>query len=148
MNSMRTWFAAILIVACPALADDADKDLTGDLKGLQGSWTAMVGPNKDVALVLTFKGKDLSFHVTTPDGQEFDMKAKVKLDEKATPKKLDFVEMTGPDDNAIGDALAIYELKDGELKVCGGGPGKDRPTEFKDDPDNMVQISIFKKKKA
>jgi uncharacterized protein (TIGR03067 family) len=168
---MRTWLAAIVIIASAALAhavaedrtgdrkgdvtrsatttvmDDADKDLTGDLKGLQGSWTAMVGPNKDVALLLTFKGKDLTFHVTTADGQEFDLKAKAKIDEKANPKKLDFVEMTGPDNSDLPDSMAIYELKGEELKVCGAGPGKDRPTEFKEDADNMVQLTVFKKKK-
>jgi uncharacterized protein (TIGR03067 family) len=145
---MRRSVALLLLVAVPALADDKDKDLTGDLKALQGAWTAMVGPQKDAELTLTLKGTEISLHVVSADGDATDLHGKIKLDDKANPKKFDLVEMVGPDNNDIPDVLTIYELKGDKFKICGSRPGQDRPTEFKDDPDKMITVTVFKKKKA
>jgi uncharacterized protein (TIGR03067 family) len=144
---MRHFLAAVLLLTASAIADDNDKDLKGDLKGLQGNWSAMVGPNKDIPLMLNIKGVTLSYQLTTPDGQEIKFSGKLKLDEKAKPKTMDLTNLSGANNEDVADVEALYELNDDEFKSCSGNPGSPRPKEFKEDEDNMIRITVFKRVK-
>ncbi len=116
--------AVVLLGASVATADDAGK--------LKGKWNAKVGPNEDIEIVIEFKEKAVV--VTVPDGNggEIQIDGEYVLDEKATPHKIDFVKFSSPDGQATEDNLGIYEIneKGDEVKICTGGPGNDRPTEF------------------
>jgi uncharacterized protein (TIGR03067 family) len=134
----------VLVSALPSLAQEP----TGDLKALQGAWTGMVGPNKDFPITLTFEKSSVTISLTTPEGEEVTIKGEIKLDESKTPRQLDWINFTLPDGTKPETNLAIYEIKGDEFKVCSGGPGQDRPTEFKDDPNGMPNLVVFTRKKA
>jgi uncharacterized protein (TIGR03067 family) len=126
----------------------ASDELKGDLKAVQGTWTAMVGPNKDIPIVMTIEKSGVSIQLTTPEGQELTLKGEITLDESKSPKQWDWKNFTLPDGTTTPPNLAIYELKGDELTLCSGGPEKDRPTEFKDDPSGMPNVVKFARKKA
>jgi uncharacterized protein (TIGR03067 family) len=137
--------AALIVVVATSTAARAD-----DLEKLQGTWTTMIGMNKDIPLTMTID-KDgaltLSFTMT---GQDRTLKGKVKLLEDKDPKGMDWVEMTA-DGNKLPDNLAIYQFDgDDTLKLRGSRTDKpERPTKFTDDPDNKgpVQTLVFKRQK-
>ncbi len=123
-------FAAVLFAA--ARADDAKPaKLTGDLAKLQGDWKTTLGPNNDVELFLKIEGNVVSVKVKTPEDTEFDLKGEIKLDDKAKLKTIDWLKFTGPNGDAAPDNLGIYEFQGEDVHVCNGGPGNQRPTEFK-----------------
>jgi uncharacterized protein (TIGR03067 family) len=126
-----------------AKAADAAKPAAGDLAKLQGKWKSLVGPNKDVTIIIEFKDDAANLDVTLADGQTFALKGAVKLDEAAKPKTLTWIKFKSPSGDDVPDNLAIYELKDDELKTCSGGPGNPRPTEFKQGEGGPPNLSLF-----
>jgi uncharacterized protein (TIGR03067 family) len=112
-------------------------DLTGDQAKLQGRWSAKVGPEKNISIVLTIQGSSATLVIGAPNGQR-ESKGEIKIDETAKPQKtLDWVNFT----NASGQTapapnLAIYKLAGDNLTICSGGLGNERPTEFKAGPEN------------
>jgi uncharacterized protein (TIGR03067 family) len=136
----------LLVVALPARPDD--EALKGDLGKLQGNWTGMSGPEKNVAIVLVLKGRSVTINVTRPDGgQAVAHKGEIRIDEKTTPKQWDWTKFTRPDGTEEPDRLAIYELDGDTLKLCVGGPGNARPSEFQqgeNGPPNLVTLTRVK----
>lgn len=126
----------------PKAAADAGKP-AGDLAKLQGKWKTLVGPNKDATVVVEFKDEAVTLNVTLADGRTFDLKGIVKLDEAAKPKTLTWTKFKSPSGDDVEDNLAIYELKDDELKTCSGGPGNPRPSEFKQGEGGPPNLSLF-----
>ncbi len=141
---MRPILIPILLVPMAALAQDAP---TGDLKSIQGAWTAMVGPNKDFPVEFAIDGAKVSIKWKTPEGQEGLMKGEIKLDESKSPKQWDWLNFELLDGTSVKSNLAIYKLDGDKLSICSGGPEKDRPTEFKDDPSGMPNLVEFTRKK-
>ena len=140
---MRPLLAALVLVATAAGAVADDKDAKGDLDQLQGQWKAMVGPNKDIPMTLFVKDKNVTFTVRNPEGEERTFKGEVKLDEKKSPKQVDWLKFTAPDGSEAEPNLGIYELKGDELRVCNGGPGNPRPTEFKAGEMGPPRLFVF-----
>jgi uncharacterized protein (TIGR03067 family) len=71
----------------------------------------------------------------------------VKIDEKAKPKTWDWTKFSGPDGQEVPDNPAIYDIDGDSLKICSGGPGNARPTEFKageEGPPNLVTLTRLK----
>ena len=131
---MRSIASLALIVATslaaanrPASAADEPK---GDLARLQGTWTAKVGPNKDIPITLSIKDSVIELAGSRPNGGDFKLKGEIKLDEKASPKTLDWVKFTGPQGNELPENPGIYKLDGDSWTICAGGPGNDRPTKF------------------
>jgi uncharacterized protein (TIGR03067 family) len=139
--------AVLLLTTLPSRADDAPK---GDLKKLQGKWTTKVGIDKNIDVVLEFKGQAATGKVTTADGQEFELKGEIVVNDEAKPHKtIDWVKFTGPDGQSIADNLGIYNFEsDDEVTVCNGGPGNARPTEFKAGESGDPQVVSLKREKA
>jgi len=135
--------AAWLTVA--AAADDSKVE--GDLAAIQGSWTAMGGPNKNVPIALTLKGPDATVTFTTRQNGKVEFKGKVALDESKSPRTLDWTGFTGPMGNAAPDNLAIYSLdeKGTQLRICSGGPGNERPERFEEGDGGPPHILIFRR---
>jgi len=139
-------------------AKDAEKPAAaskkGDLAKLQGKWTTKVGSDSGnkitIAITIAIKDHDVTFSGTAPNGKDFELKGEIKLDDQAKPSKtLDWVNFTGPQGNAAPDNLGIYEIEDADtIKVCIGGPGNERPTEFKEGDDGgHPHILILKRSK-
>jgi uncharacterized protein (TIGR03067 family) len=105
------------------LRGDEAKEVTGDLKRMQGTWVA---DDKDTRW--TFEGRTLKASVNGTD-----YVCKVTLDPKAGPRTVDFLVSEGPEESAGKTALAIYKIDDDRLTICVGLPGNDRrPVEFKE----------------
>ncbi|MHC5540429.1 TIGR03067 domain-containing protein [Singulisphaera rosea] len=120
----------------------------GDLAKFQGKWTTKVGPNKDFVLSLVIKGNVVTLSGTTGEGEDFALKGEMKLDEAAKKKSLDWVNFKGPQGRDLPDNLALYEIKDADtIEVCSGGPGNERPTEFKEGEGGPPHIVILKRMK-
>jgi uncharacterized protein (TIGR03067 family) len=134
-----TFLFAAIVTAEPALADEP----TGDLAKLQGSWSAKVGPDKNVPITLTVKDNKIELKVTRPDGEEIKLTGQIKLDEKASPKASDWIEFTGPDGQELGDNKAIYKLEGDTWTTCSGGPGNDRPTKFEAGEDGPPNLTVW-----
>ncbi len=116
---------AFLLVATPAFAQSQ-----ADLAKLKGKWTAKVGPNQDIPIVIEFKEKAIEIAVMTGDGQDINLKGEFKIDDTAKPKSIDLLNISSPDGGSLGDNKGIYDLTGDTLKICTGGPNNDRPTEF------------------
>lgn len=131
---MKTRFLVAMIALgfLGSLARGDEVAPEGDLAKLQGRWTATVGPEKDIPVVIEVKEKSVSYQLSTKDGQEFKATGEIKLDESAKPHKtVDWVKFKGSDGNETADNLGIYTINGDEFAVCNGGPGNPRPTEFK-----------------
>lgn len=141
---MRSALALCLVVSVgTALAQDDKKD---DLAKLQGKWEAKVGPNKDIPLTIEFKEKTAKI-VITANGEDREIKGEFKLDETKSPKEWTWTKFENPQGNAVEDNLAIYKLEGDKLTICSGGPGNERPKEFKDGdggPPNLVELTRVK----
>ena len=133
--------AAFLAVA----ADDPTP--TGDLAKLQGKWTTKVGPDRDIPVVFDIKGKKVVIDGEF-NGQAFSLEGELKLDEKATPNKtIDWTKFTGPNGDDIPDNKGIYRIEGDKVTICSGGPGNDRPTEFKAGDEGGPTLSTLTKVK-
>jgi uncharacterized protein (TIGR03067 family) len=135
--------SAATLTAAVAAADDP-KAPEGDLAKFQGKWSATLKtPDAEIPLVIEFKDRDIVVNFTDPDGGEVTMEGKIKLDEKANPKQIDFVELTSPNGGTSPDNLGIYEFHDDEVKIRTGGPDNPRPDTFDDsgNPDSH-QITL------
>ena len=122
--------------------------LAGDLAKLQGQWTATFGPQNNIVVVLTIKGNSavLAF---TRDGQSIESKGEIKIDEKAKPHKtLDWIHFTTPTGDTAPANLGIYKLSGDSITVCNGGPGNERPTEFKAGDGGQPQLFVLNRKTA
>ena len=123
-----TLMAAMAVGITSALA--SAEEPTGDLAKLQGSWTAKGGPNTNIPLTLAIKGNAIEITGARPDGGEFKLKGELKLDEKATPRSVDWVKLITRGGGEMPDTPGIYKLDGDTWTVCGGGPGGERPTKF------------------
>ena len=146
--------------AAPAPCDepkdkDKEKDkekapeLKGDLKKIQGTWTAKAGPEKDIAVEITIKGSAVTLKVTNAEGQDYEVKGELKLDEAAKPHKtIDWVKFTNPNGEAAPENLGLYEFPDADtVRFCSGGPGNERPTEFKSGDGGPPNLVTMKRRK-
>lgn len=145
MKSLAWIPVAIAATLALGLAPRDDSKPKGDLGKLQGKWTAKVGPNHDIPIVVEIKGKEINVLIRVPDQEEKTLKGRIDLDEKKSPKEIDLIGFTGPDGNEIADNKGIYELEGDRWKVCNGGPGNDRPKDFTEEGERrLVNLSRLK----
>jgi uncharacterized protein (TIGR03067 family) len=141
MSRLLVAFLTLALGSLAAADDPAEK--AGDLAKMKGTWKTFAGPNKDVPITLKIDGNSAIATFSTPEGETVTIKGEIKVNDAATPKTIDFINFKRPNDEDAGDNLGIYELKDNELRICNGGPGEERPKEFKDGDDGKPSIHIL-----
>ncbi len=103
----------------------------------------MVGPDKNIPIVVEFKDKTANILVTVQE-RELKLKAEVKLDESKTPKEWDWTKFQNPEGDAIEDNLSIYKFDgDDKLILCSGGPGNARPSKFEEGENGAPNLIEF-----
>lgn len=145
MYAVASVCVLIASCACQASLDDAPQ---GDLAKVQGKWKAMGGPNGNIPIAMTIQGSAVTLAFTTPQGQQRELKGQIKLGEISQPKSWDWTKFTRPNGDAAEDNLAIYQLDGDSLKICSGGPGNDRPTEFKAGDGGPPNLLVFHRAKG
>jgi uncharacterized protein (TIGR03067 family) len=147
MNTLLSaTLGAALLGAMGVRADEPG--LKGDLARLQGQWTATFGP-QNIVVVVTIKGTDATLTLTLPDGQSRESKGAIKIDENAQPHKtLDWVNFTTRRGEPAPPNLGIYKLSGDSITICNGGPGNERPTEFKAGEGGRPQLFVLSRKTA
>jgi uncharacterized protein (TIGR03067 family) len=133
-----------LFVVAVTRADDKDAD---ELKKLAGTWIAVM-QEKDGAELPT-KDVDNPQLTIKPDGKyqyqsgDQSQQGTVKCDSSSKPGKMDLV----PDDSKQKPIQCIYQQNDkGQLQVCMGAPGKDRPKQFSTQKGTGQTCITYKKK--
>ncbi|HMP03142.1 MAG TPA: TIGR03067 domain-containing protein [Gemmatales bacterium] len=148
---MRCFLAllALVMLSLGSFADDKKEDakpeLKGDLKLIQGKWQITLLERDGVRIT----EEDLKSAAMKINGDRFEYDSPVdgtqegtlKLDDTKKPKHMDVTVASGD------KVLAIYEIKDDELKVCYTGPGSDRPTELSGSSDSGATLIVMKRKK-
>ena len=142
--SLALILAASLAASRPAPAADEPK---GDLGKFQGSWTAKVGENDEITVTMTVKGNAVTAKLDHGNGEVNELKGEMRLNELASPKTIDFFHFTKGDGEDAKDNLGIYAFEGDKIKICVGGAGNERPTEFKSDSDGTHNLLIFSRKK-
>lgn len=135
----------VCILTSPIVRGEGPKD---DHQAMPGTWllvTAELAGTKlpeeslkIMKLILT----DQTYELQT--GEESD-KGTYKLDSAKKPREMDIKGTEGP--NKGKTILTIYELQDDTLKVCYDLGGKDRPTEFKTNPNTQLFLVTYKREK-
>ena len=142
---------AVFALAVPARRPTAEDAPKGDLGKLQGTWTAKVGPEKNIPIAITIKGNAVSLKVTTPDGGDFKTDGEIKIDEKAKPHKtIDWVEVHQPQRrrDSPRTSASTSSSTPTPCGVCSGGPGNERPTEFKAGEGGPPSLIVLNRKPA
>jgi uncharacterized protein (TIGR03067 family) len=142
---MRTILITIALVSLglSAHAAEATAPTEGDLAQLQGRWTAMAGARKQVRVVLEVKGKVVSVAITTPQGLDFQAEGELKLDEKTTPRSLDWQHFIGPGEQPLPEIAGVYKIEGDTFTVCNGGFHGARPKEFKPGESALADLVVF-----
>lgn len=142
---MKTMVALAIYALAFAISNEPSKDL--DL--MQGTWNIQSAelsgnpfpPEVSKSIKLTIEGNNY----TVVAGGNSD-KGICKLNPDVTPKTLEITGVEGP--NKGKTILAIYEVKEGELKVCYDLSGKEFPKEFKSlNGTQLFLVSYTKEKK-
>jgi uncharacterized protein (TIGR03067 family) len=123
-----------------ARAFDDDKAQTDALKAIEGTWVTKENEGIDAKWVFT--GASLKASVNG-----MDYTCKVKLDPAAKPNPTaDFEIEDGPEDAKGKVSKAIYKLDGDKLKICVSHPGKDRPKDYEQVPDESILFEFTKQK--
>lgn len=140
----------VTMLALPGLAlgaDDKAKAPEGDLAKIQGTWAAMVGPQADIPIEIEIKGKAATLRLSR-NGDNIELKGELALNEKASPKTIDWMNWKSPMGDNIPVNLGIYKIDGDTMTTCSGGPGNDRPSEFKQGEAGPPNLVTYKRKKA
>jgi uncharacterized protein (TIGR03067 family) len=128
-----TAFLAYCIMHIAGCSGAAGKDA----KAMQGEWREV---KKGLRYVIN--GDEITFD---PEGAN--RRLKFKLDPSQSPKAIDMIMLNGPNEGKTAEG--IYELEDGELKICAPNSGNalsgGRPREFKTEPKEGVVLVILER---
>ena len=104
--------------------------MEGDVAALQGTWSSKEGGFYDHGKeTMTIHGDTLVVTARSSRGVQFRFDSRIKLDETASPKAIDFQNVrhgskSGP------NLLGIYDLADQTLTLHVSGPNRERSTAF------------------
>jgi uncharacterized protein (TIGR03067 family) len=143
---------SVFVAVCAPVAwgqGDAKEAVAKEWKALEGTWEIVsielqgkkAGLPEERKERLTFR--DGTFAVV--QGQEARDKGTLNLDPMKKPKTMDMV--SGGEGNKGKKALAIYELKGNDLRVCVAAPGQPRPSAFTTDAGSANYITTMRRVK-
>ncbi len=150
-TTSRTWRASLglvlsllagLVLGGTALARSEEKPKTAEdvLKSIQGTWNSDAD---GIDSTWTFTGDKVKANI---NGQEYS--CKIKIDPAAKPHTtIDLAIDEGPDGSSGKDSKAIYKFDGEKLILCASAPGKDRPKDFEQTPDEAYLFVLKKEKK-
>ena len=144
---MKPLSLALLFVVTtlvPASADDAP---AGDLAKLQGKWVGTLSRRDRIPMLVEIQGRAVTASFTAPDGDKRTLKGEIRLDEKASPKAVDWINFKTQTGDDLPDNLGIYEFDGETFKVCNGGRDNPRPTEFKDGESGTPTLILLARQK-
>ncbi len=147
-----TLLAALALAGGPETEPVAAGVPAGDLGRLQGTWTALAGPNRDIPVELTIAGADVRVRLEIrAAGLEVNARGTIRIDESVSPRALDWVGFRGADGMALPELSGIYALESsaaGEtLRVCNGGPGDRRPGAFVAGGSALADVVTFQRRR-
>jgi uncharacterized protein (TIGR03067 family) len=131
-ETVKLYLLVALAVGLLIAADDGKAGATQERKRLEGTWTITSVVRNNNALPED-RLKDAQFVLqgetfVQKQGDKTLAKGTFRLDPDKQPPTIDMTISEGEDrDKSI---LGIYQLEDDVLRICGAGPGHDRPTEF------------------
>jgi uncharacterized protein (TIGR03067 family) len=99
-------------------------------------------------VVLDVQGRQVNAVITTPQGLNLRAQGELKLDETTSPRSLDWVKFTGPDQQEFPSILGIYKLDHDTFTVCNGGLHGARPKEFKPGEGVLAEVVTFCREQA
>ncbi len=145
---MRMYGAAVAVLCACSLLPGVAQVAPGDGALLQGSWEwdPAVPPPEAIPQVLVervvVKGDTLTFHYRLGDQRSTHV-TRFTLDEKGSPKRIDFTPVGGA--NAGRTYFGLYDVKDGKLRLCYRGPGSTRPKDFgdKQEPNSSAATAFI-----
>ncbi len=142
--------ACTIVNVCQDTARAGSENIApeSDLGRLQGKWTARAGVRREMKVVLDVQGRRVDAVITTPQGLNLKAQGEVKIDETTSPRTLDWVKFTGPDQQELPSILGIYKLDRESLVVCTGGFNGDRPAEFKPGEGVLSEVVTFRRPPA
>ncbi len=139
MLAKKLLLAVALIVPSVAAFAADDAKVEGDLKKIQGKWTAPAGDGTKVTYA--FDGKKLKVVAPT---RTYEMT--VKLDPEAKPDKtIDFQIDEGPEDSKGKTSKGIYKFDGDDFVFC-FAPQGDRPTKYEMEGYEKIVTTLTKAK--
>ena len=78
-----------------------------------------------------------------PQGLDFKAEGELKLDEKTTPRSLNWYNFIGPGEQPLPEIAAVYKVDGDTFTVCNGGFHGARPREFKPGDSALADLVIF-----
>lgn len=146
MRCLCLLLAGLLIV--PSLTRAADKP-AGDVAKFQGKWSGLAGPGGNIPFTVTFEKEKVILGFEA-NGEEMKIEGEFVLNEKSSPPTIDWVKFSTPNGDEVPNNLGIYKIEGEKITFCSGGPGNERPTEFKageGGPPNLVVVTRVKEDK-
>jgi uncharacterized protein (TIGR03067 family) len=145
-------FGSILAsISFLAAADDAKQEaIKKERKKYEGTWRVTsleINGNKssdEDAKKITVVNKADGTWILQVDGGKI-TGGTSEIDPTKNPKTIDFMETEG--ENKGLPVMGIYELGDDTRKLCYGGPGKERPTDFSAPAGSGRTLVVFKREK-
>jgi uncharacterized protein (TIGR03067 family) len=134
----------VLLGASAGVAGEAATS-AGDLGRLQGKWTAMAGTRREIRVVMEINGREVKVAISTPQGLNIKAQGELKLDESTTPRSLDWVKFSGPDQQPFPAIAAVYKLEGETFTVCNGGFLGARPKDFKPGEGALADVVVFRR---
>jgi uncharacterized protein (TIGR03067 family) len=120
----------------------------GDLGRIQGSWTAQAGSRREIRVEMNINGREVKVAISTPQGLNIQAEGELKLDESTSPRSLDWVRFSGPDQQRYPAMPAVYKLEGETFTVCNGGFLGPRPKDFKPGEGALSDVVVFHRSAA
>jgi uncharacterized protein (TIGR03067 family) len=149
-NLLAAGLLTFSAVATLAAADEPATAAGEDIRQMQGEWIVVsserdgqAAPEREIASIRRkVSGKTIEVELAGQEGI-VTLTSDFTLDATKDPKTIDVVRKDGPSQGV--PTLAIYELKDGELRICSAPPGQPRPTSFETKPGTGHTMTVWKR---
>ena len=141
---MRTKLSLIPLVL--VLVSSRSGAVEGDLARLQGRWGATIGPRREADVLLEINGNAVSATIRTAKGLKILADGEIRIDERMSPKALDWVKFTTVDGHEVPEMQAIYRIEGDRLIIRSGGFNDRRPTAFEGGPGIWSEVLVFQRR--